>query len=123
MTDTVETIVDRQALVLDPHGATLDPGTLASDLISLAWEHEADILAVTVERLPSEFFALRTGVLGDVAQKLANYRVQMVVLGDISRNTASSNAFRDYVGETNAGNSLWFLVDMDALEVRLQAVS
>ena len=120
MTDIVQTIADRKVLVLDPDAAMLDPAALSNDLVSLAWEHDAELIAIPAKRLPSDFFALRTGVLGDVAQKLTNYRVQMAVHGDVGVHVSASNAFGDFVRETNQGSTLWFVADLDALDQKLR---
>jgi hypothetical protein len=93
--------------------------TLANDLIGLAWEHEAEMVAVPVDCLPAEVFDLRSGLLGEIAQKAANYRVGMVIVGDVSGHVTASNAFHDYVYETNKGSTLWFVPDITALEARL----
>jgi hypothetical protein len=92
---------------------------LANDLIALAWENDARVVAVRVEDLPQEAFALRSGLLGEMAQKFANYRLQLVVIGDVAGYQADSKAFRDYVYETNQGDTLWFLHDMTTLQARL----
>lgn len=107
-------------LVLDDEGAIFDAATLAEDLIAAAWENETDMVVVPVSRLPQNFFDLRSGIIGTVAQKCANYRIRLVVLGDVNQWQSESSAFRDYVYETNLGQTLWFLPDLDALEVRLK---
>ena len=45
------------------------------DLIADAMGHGAELVALPVERLPDEFFSLRTGLAGTVAQKFVNYRI------------------------------------------------
>ncbi|WP_332714407.1 DUF4180 domain-containing protein [Pelagibacterium mangrovi] len=92
---------------------------LANDLIALAWENDARVVAVRVDDLPEDAFALRSGLLGEMAQKFANYRLQLVIVGDVADYQADSKSFRDYVYETNQGDTLWFLPDMATLESRL----
>ncbi|MGW2930646.1 DUF4180 domain-containing protein [Streptomyces sp. NPDC001156] len=48
-----------------------------------------------------------------------NYRLDMAVVGDISRHTESSSALRDFVGECNRGRRTWFPVDVGELRERL----
>ena len=96
-----------------------DAATLANDLIGLAWEHEADVVAIAVDVLPAAFFKLSAGLIGEVAQKFATYRLQLVVVGDISDQTAQSKSLRDYVYETNTGGTVWFVTDTQALHARL----
>ncbi len=92
---------------------------LANDLIALAWENDARVVAVGVDDMPEDAFALRSGLLGEMAQKFVNYRLQLVIVGDVAGYQADSKPFRDYVYETNQGDTLWFLPDMATLESRL----
>lgn len=110
---------DHTVLVLDASEHLFDVPTLANDLIGLAWEHEADVVAVPAMALPGTFYELRSGMLGEMAQKFANYRLHLVVLGDISAQLTASKAFSDYVYEANMGRTLWFVPDLDALEARM----
>lgn len=92
----------------------------ALDAIGEAWGADASTVVVPVERLDERFFDLRSGVLGEVTQKFVNYRLRLVVLGDVTAHIAASNAFRDYVRETNAGDQVWFVADEAELAERLQ---
>lgn len=76
-------------------------------------------MVVPVERLGADFFSLRTGLAGVVAQKFANYRLRLVIVGDVSAHVAASEAFGDFVRETNRGSQLWFVADQHALEEKL----
>ena len=98
-----------------PIAATQD----ALDLIGEAWGSSASTVVVPAERFDPTFFDLRSGLLGEVTQKFVNYRIRLVVLGDITRHVTRSDAFRDYVRETNAGDQVWFVADDAELETRL----
>lgn len=91
----------------------------AGDLIGLAWEHQADLIAIPAERLDESFFKLATGVAGELVQKCVNYRIRLAILGDISTHVANSNALRSFVYESNQGSHLWFLENREALVARL----
>lgn len=118
MDSTVLELGNFNVLVLDASN-DLPAATVPNDLIGLAWEHEVEIVAVPAGCLPEEVFELRSGLLGEMAQKAANYRIRMVIVGDVSRHVAASKAFHDYVYETNKGLTLWFVADLAALETRL----
>ncbi|GGJ78956.1 hypothetical protein GCM10010123_06090 [Pilimelia anulata] len=92
----------------------------AVDLIGASFDR-ADVIAVPVERLHPDFFALRTGVAGDIVQKFVNYRKQLAVVGDISAAVAGSTALRDLVTESGRGGSggVWFVADLTELDERL----
>jgi Domain of unknown function (DUF4180) len=78
-------------------------------------------VALPAGRLDDRFYDLRTGLAGEVLQKFVNYRVRLVVLGDISAHTAASDALRDLVRESNRGDHIWFVTDLDELDTRFAA--
>lgn len=100
-------------------GLPLAVGQDALDAIGEAWGSDASTIVVPVERFDPGFFDLRTGVLGELTQKFVNYRIRLVVLGDVTAHAEASNAFRDYVRETNAGDQVWFVADEAELATRL----
>ena len=69
------------------------------------------LAVVPVERLDPDFFVLRTGVAGAFVQKLVQYRLRLVVVGDISAQIAASDALRDWVREVNRGRDILFVAD------------
>ncbi|MGW6708691.1 DUF4180 domain-containing protein [Streptomyces sp. NPDC054956] len=81
--------------------------------------YRTDLVAVPAERFDDRFFDLSTGLAGAIMQKFVNYRVRLVVLGDISHHLRASSALPDLVRESNEGHHIWFLPDLDALAARL----
>jgi hypothetical protein len=93
----------------------------AVQLIAQAhYEHDATWVAVEADRLGDEFFELRTGRAGAIAQKFVDYRLGLAVVGDISEKLAASKSLTEWVRESNRGRHLWFVPDLDALTARLQ---
>ncbi|MBV1852523.1 DUF4180 domain-containing protein [Catellatospora tritici] len=90
-----------------------------TDVIGDALGSGAEWVALPVTRLDEDFFALRTRVAGEIAQKFVNYRLRLAVLGDIAHHVTASTALRDFVYESNRGRQLWFLPDLAALTTRL----
>ena len=105
-------------LVVDSAGAPIASTQDALDLIGSAFG-QAEIVAVPAERLDERFFGLRTGVAGEIMQKFVNYRVRLVVVGDISAQLAASTALQDLVRESNRGGQIWFVADLDELDSHL----
>jgi hypothetical protein len=105
-------VVDRAG---EPIAATQD----ALDLIGSAFG-QAEIVALPAERLDARFFGLRTGLAGEIMQKFVNYRIRLVIVGDISEHLNASTALRDLVRESNRGGHVWFVSDLDALDARLR---
>ncbi|MGE3287036.1 MAG: DUF4180 domain-containing protein [Pseudonocardia sp.] len=78
----------------------------------------AELVTVPVARLTPDFFRLRTGVAGAVVQKFVNYRLRLVIVGDV----AADGALADWVREANRGRELWFVADAAELARRLAAI-
>jgi|RhiMethySRZTD1v2_1073278.scaffolds.fasta_scaffold769279_2 uncharacterized protein DUF4180 len=108
-----------RVLLLDLEGARISTPDDAADLVGSAWSHEAELIAVPVERLDPKFFTLKTGIAGEITQKLVNYRLRLAVVGDIADQLAKSDALRDYVRESNRADHVWFVESEADLERRL----
>ncbi|MEV0387342.1 DUF4180 domain-containing protein [Nonomuraea sp. NPDC050643] len=111
-------MTDDGVLVCDPDGEPLRATRDVLDLIAEAWGSGATWVAVPAGRLPADFFSLRTGVAGEVAQKFAQYRLGLAIVGDVSRHTAASNALAAWVTEANRSDHLWFVKDLAELTAR-----
>ena len=106
-------------LVCDADGPAIAAPQDALDLIGAAFSR-ADVVAVPAARLDPRFFALRTGLAGEIMQKFVNYRMRLAVVGDISAHVAASTALRDLVVESNRGDHVWFVADLDELDAHLR---
>ena len=102
-------------------GDLMRAGRALNDLISSAWEQRAKWLVIPAERLGDEFFHLRTGIAGEVVQKIIQYHLRLAIVGDISRYVDESTALRDFVRESNRGNQFCFVKDRAELEERIAA--
>jgi Domain of unknown function (DUF4180) len=91
----------------------------ALELVAAALPEAVDVVVVPAGRLDPDFFRLRTGIAGMVVQKLLNYRLRLVVLGDISGQLTASPTLRDWVAEANRGRDIWFTPDLSTLDERL----
>ncbi|MFI8304291.1 DUF4180 domain-containing protein [Streptomyces sp. NPDC085927] len=114
----LEAVHGVSVLMCDRDGSKLSDGQSALDLIGDAPGCRADMVAVPVERVADDFFALRSGVAGEVVQKFVNHRIRLAVIGDITAHVAGSDALRDFVREANRGKHLWFVPDRAELEER-----
>ena len=105
-------------LVCDDEGAPIAGVQDALDVIGAAFSR-ADVVAVPAARFDEEFFRLRSGLAGEIMQKFVNYRMRLAVVGDISERVAASTALRDLVTESNRGQHIWFVADLDELDTHL----
>ena len=114
-------IAGRPALLVDAEGPRLRSEDDARELIQETFSSGIRTVVIPVERLDPDFFVLRTGVAGEFVQKLVQYRLRLVIVGDISAHTAASDSLRDWVREVNRGPDILFVADQEALEARLAA--
>ena len=65
-------------------------------------------LALTRDRrdFAPAFWDLRSGLLGELAQKLVNYRVALTLTGDFRADLAASRALRDFFRENVAAGPI-----------------
>ena len=95
----------------------------AQDIHDLIGEYlfsEGDIVRDKCDFTP-DFWNLRTGLLGELSQKLVNYRLRLTLTGDFSEEIQNSNAFRDYVCELLARNGPIVLAQRPSLNTHQNA--
>ncbi|QIB46097.1 DUF4180 domain-containing protein [Streptomyces aureoverticillatus] len=117
---TLRKIHDVPVLLCPPEGEPIADERDVLDLIGNASYQGAEWVVVPAVRFDESFFRLRTRVAGDIVQKFANYRMGLVVLGDISPHTEESSALRDFVRECNRGRQTWFVTDDEELTERFK---
>jgi hypothetical protein len=122
MPDVLQERAAVPVLVCDPAGPPVATEREALDLIGAAFGG-AEVVAVPAERLDAAFFSLGTRFAGEIMQKFVNYRLRLVVVGDISRHLAASAALRALVAESNRHDHVWFVPDLAALDERLRATA
>ncbi|MGV9808620.1 DUF4180 domain-containing protein [Micromonospora chersina] len=120
MPDVLEERAGVPVLVCDPAGPPVATAEAALDLIGAAFGG-AEVVAVPAARLDPSFFSLGTRFAGEIMQKFVNYRLRLVVVGDISAHLAESGALRALVAESNRHDHIWFVPDLAALDARLAA--
>lgn len=114
-----DTLRGHTVLFLDADGPTISAPEQSNDVIGDAWSGPATIVAVPAGRFAPEFFVLQSLFAGEFIQKFVNYRLQLVLLGDIGEHLDASSALRDFVWESNRGEHVWFLPDEVALDAKL----
>lgn len=117
--DEVIEIGGAQVLRCAVEGGVLACEADINDFIGTAFSHQADVVAIPVERLGPDFVKLSTGLAGATFQKMVNYHLKCAIVGDISQALERSGPLRDFVRETNKGNSIWFVSGFEALREKL----
>jgi len=120
MDDYIE-IAGTRLLVCGEDGPRLQTSGDINMFLSEAWAANATMIAIPVARLGDDFFQLRSGLAGEVAQKFVNYQIRVAIVGDISHWLAASKALTDFVFESNRGQALWFADNINEVQKRLAA--
>lgn len=79
------------------------------DLLAWGYEHGSHLFMLEESNFHSGFYDLRTGVAGDVFQKLVNYGGRMAILGTFRM--IPSGKFRELISESNRGDRVRFAGD------------
>lgn len=92
-----------------------------NDVLAAAFNGGAATIALPVDRLDPDFFELRSGVAGEIAQKVVNYGQRLVIVGELPEPATTSRSFSGFVLEGNRGDRHWFVASLDELGERLAA--
>jgi hypothetical protein len=93
----------------------LAPGVIlasAQDMLDLMSRAGGRALALHRHQIHGDFFRLRTGVAGDILQKVSNYRLRLGIIGDFS--AEASPSLRDFIRESNRAGQVRFVPSVDA---------
>ncbi len=115
----IREIANLRVYVCPGEGPSLAEDRELSGLIGDLYSASAKVVAIPLARLGPDFLRLSTGVAGVVLQKLVNYRFKVAVLGNTAAAVATSDALRDFIRESNRGQTVWFAADLAGLEEKL----
>jgi len=89
----------------------------ATDLLGNADYHGANRIIVGESNLDPQFFNLKTGLAGEILQKISNYHKKLAIIGEFGKyNSTALNAF---IIECNRGNHIFFVPDIDSALTKL----
>ncbi len=77
-------------------------------------------LAVAKEQLPEDFFALSTGIAGEILQKFSTYCARLAIYGDFAG--YRSEPLQAFIRESNRGNTIFFTATKEQAIDRLLAL-
>lgn len=117
---TIETITKNNlsiAIVTSEVPLITDAQSALDLAMTLNYETGLSNIAINKESLADDFFVLSTRLAGDVLQKFMNYGIRLAVFGDFSKYT--SKPLRDFIYESNKGNSFYFQPDIHSAVEKL----
>jgi len=83
----------------------------AQDFLQLMMNLPADIIILHKENLAESFFDLRSGLAGELLQKVSNYSRQLALVGDFS--VYNSKSLHDFIYESNKSNRVVFVATVE----------
>lgn len=67
---------------------------------------DCETVVLRKENFDPSFYELRSGLAGDILQKVSNYRSRLIILGDFSKIT--SRSLKDFIFESNKRGKVIF---------------
>lgn len=83
----------------------------ATDLIGNLYYQGFDGMLLYENQITTDFFNLETGVAGEILQKISNFRMRLVVIGDVSKFSRKSQV--DFIHESNKGKTFNFIATIE----------
>lgn len=87
------------------------PLNKASDFLDVLANAGAPTLVLSKEDFAPEFFDLKTGLAGEILQKVSNYRKRLVIIGDFEK--LEKKSLKDFIYESNRTGQVIFESSLD----------
>jgi hypothetical protein len=81
------------------------------DLVAWCGENGTSLCLMWDTNLPPEFYDLKSGIAGEMLQKVSNYHMRLAIVGSFA--LATSARFREFMAESNKGSQVYFAADND----------
>lgn len=89
----------------------------ALDLIANArYQDDCTGLVIHKQDIIDDFFDLSTRIAGEALQKFVNYSMKLAIVGNFE---GGSSSLRDFIRESNRGNTVFFVADIDEAKAKL----
>ncbi|TGL35797.1 DUF4180 domain-containing protein [Leptospira perdikensis] len=107
--------------VVDSEETLITDGSSALDFFAtIQYDSDCDRFVLKRSHFVPDFFDLKTGLAGNVLQKIVNYRMKLAIVGDFSID--SSKSLGDFIYEMNSGKDVFFLHSEEEAISRLSGV-
>lgn len=91
--------------------------TDAQQFLEISMNLPTERIILHKENLDPSFFDLRTGVAGEILQKVVNYRLRLGIVGN--HFAYESKSLNDFIRESNKSNRIVFTETVEAAMKRL----
>ncbi|EOQ90149.1 PF13788 domain protein [Leptospira yanagawae serovar Saopaulo str. Sao Paulo = ATCC 700523] len=93
--------------VVDSEETLITDGSYALDLFAtIQYEFGCSRFVLRQSHFAENFFDLKTGIAGNVLQKIINYQMKLAIIGDFTIH--SSKSLKDFIYEMNSGKDVFF---------------
>ena len=89
----------------------------AQEFLQMIMDSAAEAVIVHKENIDESFFDLRSGLAGDMLQKIVNYRLRLAIVGDFSQ--YDSKSLQAFILESNRSNTIVFVSTVEEAMKRL----
>ncbi|MNY07796.1 hypothetical protein D3C86_1406150 [compost metagenome] len=111
------TLVNSEKGSISLMGELATPLRNGADLLQVLMDSPSDTVALKAADLDAQFFDLRTGVAGDMLQKVSNYKMRLIILGDFT--AVTSQSLRDFIWESNKRGQVVFTDTLESAITKL----
>ena len=87
-------------------------------LINCAYQG-AEKIIIHADQLMPDFFDLKTGIAGEILQKVSTYQLRLAIVGDFSQ--YNSKSLQDFIFESNKVGRVNFVASVEEAKERLCA--
>ncbi len=108
---------DQKIAEIKSSSALIQSTNDALDLIVDPDLDDARKIILYKENFAPDFYELRTGLAGEIIQKLVNYQIQWAIVGDF--NNIASKSLKAFILECNRGNCIYFANDLESAKKAL----
>jgi len=106
------------AMIISDEVLIKDTQTALDLIATLQYETDCDQMIINKSCIAEEFFVLSNGIAGEIIQKFVNYQKRVAIIGDYSN--YSSKSLKDFIYESNQGNSLYFVSSCEEAQEKLE---
>ncbi len=85
-------------------------------LVDLYYQ-DFDKIIIQEKNMIPEFFDLSNGLAGEILQKVSNFRIQLVIIGEFDQYLGKS--IKQFIAESNKGRQVNFLPTVEAAKEKL----
>jgi hypothetical protein len=103
---------ERQIAEIQSDGIIIRKWRDVIDIISQMISRKVDALILHEKNLAPEFFQLKTGIAGEILQKLANSEIRVAFVGDFD--SYKSKGLKAFIVESNLGNQVNFSANLQS---------